>query len=302
MRSSDSLGRALHSHFIRTSLGIAMLKTPDTFIPLITAPAPQAGRNTLALIFRGDELLLREADLAPPDTACGAPYGLPTDEMHPVGLWQGNYYVVTWVDAAKMPEPGFIFKSLRSLFGSLDEELLGLFGRAAQICEWARTHRYCGACAGNMNLLASERAFTCSACGMTAYPRISPAMMVLIKKGDKILLARHIGSPTGRFSPLAGFLEAGESIEEAVHREVFEEVGLKVGNLRYFGSQSWPFPHSLMIAFTADYVSGEIKVDESEIAEARWFGPQDGLPSTYSETSISGVLVNANFARTMPGN
>jgi len=120
-------------------------------------------------------------------------------------------------------------------------------------------------------------------------------MMVLIKKGNEILLARHVISPTGRFSALAGFLEAGESIEEAIHREVMEEVGLKVTNLQYFGSQSWPFPHSLMIAFTAEYAGGELTPDASEIAEARWFGPHDLQPEAPPSVSISHLLVNAHW-------
>jgi NAD+ diphosphatase len=127
-----------------------------------------------------------------------------------------------------------------------------------------------------------------------AYPRISPAMMVLIRKGDSVLLALHTQSAVKRFVPLAGFLEAGESIEEAVHREVFEEVGLRVQNLRYFGSQSWPFPHSLMIAFTADYLDGEIRTDPNEILEARWFGPDDEWPERVPHVSVSSVLVDAH--------
>lgn len=137
----------------------------------------------------------------------------------------------------------------------------------------------------------------CDACGHLAYPRISPAMMVLIRKGDQVLLAFHTQSPSKRFSPLAGFLEAGESIEEAVHREVFEEVGLKVHNLQYFNSQAWPFPHSLMIAFTADYLSGDIRIDENEIAEARWFGPGDQWPERVPSVSISSLLVDAHRPR-----
>jgi NAD+ diphosphatase len=127
-----------------------------------------------------------------------------------------------------------------------------------------------------------------------AYPRISPAMMVLIRKGDSVLLALHTQSPAKRFVPLAGFLEAGESVEEAVHREVFEEVGLRVQNLQYFGSQSWPFPHSLMLAFTADYLDGEIRTDPNEILEARWFGPDDEWPERVPHISVSSVLVDAH--------
>jgi NAD+ diphosphatase len=119
-------------------------------------------------------------------------------------------------------------------------------------------------------------------------------MMVLIRKGDSVLLAMHIASPTKRFVPLAGFLEAGESVEEAIHREVYEEVGLRVQNLRYFASQSWPFPHSLMLAFTADYLDGEIRIDTSELSEARWFGPDDEWPERVPHISVSSVLVDAH--------
>ena len=120
-------------------------------------------------------------------------------------------------------------------------------------------------------------------------------MMVLIRKGESILLARNAMSTSGFFSALAGFLEAGESIEDAVHREVFEEVGLRVKDLRYFGSQPWPFPHSLMIAFTAEYAGGEIRVDEAEIAEAHWYGPGDALPPIPPDFSIAAALIKANL-------
>jgi NAD+ diphosphatase len=122
-------------------------------------------------------------------------------------------------------------------------------------------------------------------------------MMVLVRKGDKVLLAMHTNSPYKRYTALAGFVEAGESIEEAVHREVFEEVGLKVHNLQYFGSQSWPFPHSLMVAYTADYLDGEIRVDDSEIAEARWFGADDEWPELPVKVSIAARLVDAHRPR-----
>lgn len=270
-----------------------MLQTPTEFVPLMTA---QGHPDPIAFVFRGGKLLVREDDLTLPDARVGLPlHGLQAEQFYPVGLWQARYCCTTWVDADLEPQDGFAFVQLRSLFGSMDEALLGLASRAAQLAEWARTHRFCGHCANPMQLASGERAFKCSACGMIAYPRISPAMMVLIKKGDEILLARHTISPTGRFSALAGFLEAGESIEEAVHREVMEEVGLKVRNLQYFGSQSWPFPHSLMIAFTAEYASGQITPDTSEIAEARWFGPNDVQPEAPPGVSISNLLLNANW-------
>jgi NAD+ diphosphatase len=172
--------------------------------------------------------------------------------------------------------------------------MLAVAGRAFQIAEWARTHRFCGVCGAPMQLVAGERAMKC-ACGHQAYPRISPAMMVLVKKGPAILLARNANFPPGRMSALAGFVEPGESIEDAVHREVFEEVGLKVKDLRYFASQSWPFPHSLMIAFTAEYAGGDITLHDNEIAEARFFGPDDTLPTLSPTQSISRALIDANL-------
>ena len=219
-------------------------------------------------------------------------------QLQPVGLFAARYCQAGWVDGDALPGPGYAWRGLRSLFGAMDEQVLGVAARAAQLAEWARTHRFCGACGGATALTAGERCFKCVGCGHMAYPRISPAMMVLIRKGDSVLMALHHASPSKRFTPLAGFLEAGESIEEAIHREVHEEVGLRVHNLRYFGSQSWPFPHSLMIAFTADYLDGEIRLDTSEIAEARWFGPDDEWPERVPQVSISQVLVDAHRPRT----
>jgi NAD+ diphosphatase len=271
-----------------------MLATPASFVPLHT-PRPQ--HPTLAFVFRGNALLVREADLALPDEAACAALALPPSQTHAVGLLDDRYCAGAWVGADAAAPQGFAFKPLRSLFGAMDEALLSVAGRAFQIAEWARTHRHCGACGAPMQAVAGERCLRCAACGHAAYPRISPAMMVLVRKGNAILLARHTASPTQRFSALAGFLEAGESIEDAVHREVFEEVGLRVRELRYFGSQSWPFPHSLMIAFTAEYAGGEIEVDATEIAEARWFGPDDELPETPIGVSIAAELIASNLPR-----
>jgi NAD+ diphosphatase len=275
-----------------------MLVTPSHFVPL---HAPQPGAHEHIFVFRGGALLVREADLALPDEAACLALGVPLEESRAVGMLGQHYCRAAWVDPGTAePAEGFAFRPLRSLFGALDAHLMAVAGRAFQIAEWARTHRFCGACGGPTEALAGERCMRCTRCGHAAYPRISPAMMVLVKKGDAILLARNAASPTGRFSALAGFLEAGESVEDAVHREVFEEVGLRVRDLRYFGSQSWPFPHSLMIAFTAEWDSGEIMVDAREIAEARWFGPGDPLPQFATGVSISGELIRANLPRPAP--
>lgn len=271
-----------------------MLTTPDNFTPLLLAAE---AAQSHAFVFRGNELLLRADDLALPDAQLAATVGEARERMHPVGLLGDRYCCAAWVEPHVAPPPGYAFSGLRRLFGTLDEQLLSVAARAFQIAEWARTHRYCGACGTPMQLVAGERCFKCAACGHVSYPRISPAMMVLVKRGDEILLARHLASPTGRFTALAGFVEPGESIEDAIHRETFEEVGLRVQDLSYFASQSWPFPHSLMVAFTAEYAGGELALDRNEIAQARWFGPDDEFPEIPPAVSIAHALISAHRPR-----
>jgi len=268
-----------------------MLQTPPSFTPLF---APRPDPAPLSFLFHGGRLLVREHDLALPDAATLDRLEVDRARLQPLGLYGERYCEAGWFDSEPSLPPGYALRSLRSLFADMPEELLGLAARAAQVAEWARTHRFCGACGSGTVLAAGERCYKCVQCGHMAYPRISPAMMVLIRKGDSVLLAMHIASPTKRFVPLAGFLEAGESVEEAIHREVYEEVGLRVQNLRYFASQSWPFPHSLMLAFTADYLDGEIRIDTSELSEARWFGPDDEWPERVPHISVSSVLVDAH--------
>jgi NAD+ diphosphatase len=268
-----------------------MLLTPATFTPLIRPPAHDA---PLTFVFHRGELLLRNEILGLPDADAVAALAIPADRIQALGLWEERYYQLAWLEQPESPGPEYGYHGLRSLFGMVDDGFLGLAGRAFQLAEWARTHRYCGVCATPMERLEHERCYKCPHCGHSAYPRISPAMMVLIRKGDSVLLAMHTNSPYKRYTALAGFLEAGESIEEAIHREVHEEVGLRVHNLRYFGSQSWPFPHSLMIAYTADYLDGEIRIDPAEIAEARWFGPGDEWPELPITVSIAAKLLNAH--------
>ncbi len=271
-----------------------MLATPPSFVPLLSG---QPAELSLTFVFRGHELLVREADLALPDEPVCAAFGVTSAQLLPVGMLGQHYCGTAWVMRDATPAPGYVFIGLRRLFGAIDEQVLAVASRALQIAEWARTHRYCGACGAPMQAVAGERCFACPACGHACYPRIAPAMMTLVKRGDSILLARHTGRAGARFTALAGFLEAGESIEDAIHREVFEEVGLTVRDLKYFGSQFWPFPHSLMIAFTAEYAGGELVVDRNEISEARWFGPGDSMPEIPPPVSIAAALINAHLPR-----
>ncbi len=173
-------------------------------------------------------------------------------------------------------------------------DLFALAGRAAQLIEWDRAHRYCGVCGTPTEPVRGERVRRCPACGHSAWPRLSPAMMALVwrrtARGAELLLARAPHFVAGMYSALAGFVEAGESLEECLHREVAEEVGVQVHAPRYYGSQSWPFPHSLMVAFSAEWAGGEIVPQPGEIEDANWY-PLDALPGIPPRFSIAGHLI-----------
>ena len=268
-----------------------MITTPPDFTPLVE-PAEHLAPLTFA--FRGDEILVAEDGRSLPDAAACEASGIPASATVPVGMLGGVYCRAASLPRGATPGPGLAFRPLRSLFGAVDDGLLAAAFRAKQVAEWSRTHRFCGACGSPTARLPGERAMKCTDCGHAAYPRVSPAMMVLVKRGPAILLARHAHG-TGRWSALAGFLEAGESLEDAIHREVREEVGLEVKDLRYFASQSWPFPHSLMCAFTAEFAGGELTPDLTEIAEARWYAPGDALPELASPQSVARSLIDAHL-------
>lgn len=226
---------------------------------------------------------------------------LPTEaELHAVDLSEAQRvgpldgvecFAVPWTKGTSLPE-GFELVGLRSLWSRLDERVFGLAGRANQLAHFAQTHRFCGRCGTRTAQDPKERAFRCPQCALVNYPRISPAIITLVRRGDEALLANSGRFPIPFFSTLAGFSEVGESLEETLVREVREEVGIEVGNVRYFGSQPWPFPHSLMIGFTADYVSGDIVVDGEEIKEARFFRA-DALPRIPPRLSIARKLIDA---------
>ena len=212
------------------------------------------------------------------------------EESHYLGTFKGQHCYCFDASTDVVPE-GMSFMDLRTLYPVLEEDLFLLAGKATQILHWNRTHEYCGACGAKAVRLQDERAKKCPVCGLINYPRISPAIIVGIFKEDKILLARSKSFPGKRFSVIAGFLEPGETLEECVQREIMEEVGITVKNIKYFGNQPWPFPHSMMIGFTADYESREICVDDKEIAEADWFTVKD-LPEIPTGISISRELID----------
>jgi NAD+ diphosphatase len=191
------------------------------------------------------------------------------------------------------PPAGLRFVSVRALLGVLDEGALEVVGRAIALVEFEAMHRFCGRCAVATQPAPSERSRRCPSCGAVFHPNIPPAVITLVERDDgRILLAHNAGFPPGLFSAVAGFVEVGESLEQAACREVAEEVGIQIDRLRYFGSQPWPFGRSLMIGFLAHYAGGEITPDGAEIAEARWFSP-DALPILPPRISIARRLIDA---------
>ena len=219
-----------------------------------------------------------------------ADFGSPRDVLL-VGEWQGISCYAAELDRPPENIPGELMP-VRSLFSLAGEEEIYLAGRAIQLLDWQKNHRYCGKCGAPTTIKAGQFAMLCPACGLVSYPRISPAVMVLIQRGDELLLARSPRFRPGVFSALAGFVEAGETLEQCASREVLEEVGITITNLRYFGSQSWPFPHSLMVAFFADYAGGIIDPDPSEIEDAGWF-PRSALPALPEPVSIARQMIDA---------
>ena len=184
---------------------------------------------------------------------------------------------------------------LMALWGRVDEERWTIAGRGVQLVEWRRTHKFCGRCATPTEPAPppNDRAMRCPSCGLLAFPRLAPAIIVLVTRDDgKALLARGVNFPVPMYSCLAGFVEPGETMEQAVHREVREEVGIELSDVAYWGSQPWPFPHSLMLGFTAKYASGDLVLDDGEIVDAQWHSPDD-LPMIPPGMSIARRLIDA---------
>jgi len=259
-------------------------------------------------VFRGDDLLVEMGPMERPSDdlrvkARPAWARLPLQKNH---NWLGPTAIRTlylgrlggaqlWA-AEVAPDTeapaGMAWAGLRALFSVLDDAHFALAGRALQLVAWDRTHQFCGRCGTPTQPRAEERVRICPACKLSAYPRVAPAIMALVQREKQLLLARSPHFPPGMYSALAGFVEPGESLEQCLAREVQEEVGVRVNNIRYFASQPWPFPHSLMIAFVCDWVSGEVKPQEAEIEEAKWFKVLQ-LPKLPSRISIARRLIDA---------
>jgi NAD+ diphosphatase len=248
--------------------------------------------------FRGNELLLylEPSSVTLPRLWDFAQLNLSAEGQHYLGRLNGNLCYAVDLAEDTIPPEGMAFQGLRQVYERLGEDLFCLAGRALQIVEWDRTYRFCSRCSNSLTLRAKERAKECPQCGLLHFPRLSPAVIVLVERGQELLMARSHRFAPGVYSVIAGFVEPGETLEECVEREVLEEVGIRIKDIRYFGSQPWPFPHSLMIGFTAAYASGEISINEEEIEDANWF-TADNLPGLPRKISIARRLIEWFLAK-----
>ncbi|MHA6531746.1 NAD(+) diphosphatase [Paenibacillus sp. BAC0078] len=262
------------------------------YIPAVS-PDPDFSGSAYWLIFHSGKLLVTETG-----GLTGIPLAISLEELSMTPI--RTLYLGTFEDipcfaaevAAETAEPeGMAFRPLRPLYELLDEDLFHLAGRGIQLLAWDETHQFCGKCATSTVLSQVEHSRTCPACGQVSYPRIAPAVITAILKDNKLLLAHSPHFVNNMYGLIAGFVEPGETLEDCVQREIQEEVGIRVKNITYFGSQQWPFPHSLMVGFLAEYESGEITVDGEELDHADWF-ELDQLPVIPPHVSIARKIID----------
>jgi NAD+ diphosphatase len=256
--------------------------------------------DPLVLAFHGDRLLLQRTQ---DDAGVGLPTlsdleGIGIAGRFPMAVGEIDEIPIEARDVPTLPELSDDWRQegVRALFGIVDEQLFSLIGRAAHLIHWRRTSEHCGVCGSTTELCTSERAICCPSCGLIQFPRISPSIVVLIEDGPRCLLTHETAFQTGLFTCLAGFVEPGETLEQAIRREVHEEVDLEVADLRYFGSQPWPYPDGLMIGFHATYASGSLRKRDGELKEARWFDVTE-LPMIPGPFSLARQLIDDFRAR-----
>jgi len=262
------------------------------FISSIEPPTDRS-EPTWWFAFQGNKLLVYQepSSVRIPYLVDFAELGLTALHQHYLGRLDNRHCYAVGLSEGTVPSTGMGFEGLRQVYGRLDEELFWIAARAVQIVDWDRTHQFCGQCGAPLKTRTTERAKECHQCSLLHFPRLSPAIIVLVERGHELLMARSRHFLPGIYSVLAGFVEPGETLEEAVVREVNEEVGITVKDIRYFGNQPWPFPHSLMIGFTATYADGEISLDDREIEDAGWF-TVDTLPPLPGKISIARKLID----------
>lgn len=250
---------------------------------------PQRHKESYWLIFSGDRLLVSNDHKAIP-----ANHKLELLRSLYLGTWGNRHIFAGEVQKECQAPRGWSFISFRLLHGAISEELFAIAGKAMQLLHWDRVNQYCGCCGSKTFARENERCLECTSCGHLAYPKLTPAIMALVRREGKILLARGSHFPEKFYSVLAGYVDPGETLEQCVMREVFEEVGINVKNVCYFGSQPWPFSYSLMMGFTCDWESGEIDLNPAELEDAGWFD-SSRVPQLPAHLSLARYLIDAGL-------
>ena len=263
-----------------------------TFVSTAKPPLTPS-ENAFWFLFRKQRfLVIQEGEKTRiPQTADLKKNNLSAQGHHFFGILNDQPCYVSGLGSDEIVPEAFSAMELRQVFRRFETDDVQAAGLAGHLLEWHRNHQYCSRCGNPNEDKQDERAKICPECGLINYPRLSPAIIVAVVRDGKILLAHSTRFPEDFYSVLAGFVEPGETLEDCVGREVFEEVRVSVKNISYFGSQPWPFPDSLMVGFTAEYAGGEIKEDGVEISHADWF-PPDRLPRIPPRISIARKLID----------
>lgn len=261
------------------------------FITALDSISPKTSLDIYFLFYK-NELLVKSKDNITTIPTLIDLENLDLSDVHYLGSLNGlNCFCGKLTKETIIPSSMYL-SNLKSLAPQLSEKIFWIAGRAIQIVNFYTDHKYCGKCGTVTHVIDGEIAMMCPKCNFVNYPRISPAIIVaVVKDQETLLLAHNNGFPKDLYSVVAGFVEVGETFEECVSREVYEETGITVKNIKYFGNQPWPFPNSLMIGFTAEYASGEIKVDGKEIGSADFFTASN-MPLIPDSISIARKLIN----------
>jgi len=267
------------------------------FVPGVLAPA-NINKAANWLMFLNDKPVIVGGQVKNPIPYFDNPsrMGLTIENRFYLGLFRGEACYAASLDPMAGLPAEFTVCDMKLMLAQLPEAWFQLVGLAQQILTWDRNHQYCGACGSHTHFHAADRAKVCPDCGLQNYPRLSPCIITLVTNENKVLLGRSPQFIPDLYSTLAGYIEPGETVEQAVHREVKEEVGVELAKLEYVKSQPWPFPHSLMLGFIAEYQQGEIRIDEDELEDAQWWHIEK-LPLIPPQGTISRALIDFYIER-----